>query len=518
LEQAKERGSSKRNSSLRTQRWVLCAVVALYVAARLWHLAAVCLDGDEIFSVLLSRLDWKALTSGAAADSIHPPLFYYLLKIWVFIGNESLIWLRLLPALFSVLAILPLILLGRELRLRPVEIHCAIGLAAVHPFLIYYSQHLRMYSLLLLCALTSMWLFHRVIRAGARPANFSYAVLTLANIVLVYSHYFGCLIVGLECLYVLLWRRERWMRTLLSAAVVFAAFTPWLYAAGTRAIAKGGLRSNLEWIAKPTFADLVVFFVDMAGYGDFPNLGRRVGSAIALLILTAMWVQWRRRLTRSLGHALRFLLFFTLCPVAVSFVASRILPNSVWGRRHLIFVAVTLLILTSVPYWRLRSRVVRLVGALVCAVWAYAVISHHLGHDVRKAPFDTFVLQMLDREKEARSPIRLYVLEKHLHFPIWFYLETLEAKKSAGFTVHFTAPELERLSKIAATFDVRRDSTIDEARGAHFWLVTSTYSWTQKVTPQEIMTQRGCQVGPELRFSDRYHVITAFPVWCDPGP
>ncbi len=517
MEQAEERGSWKRPSSRRTQKWVLYAVVAIYVAARLWHLAAVCLDGDEIFSVLLSRLGWKALTAGAAADSVHPPLFYYLLKLWVIVGNESLIWLRLLPALFSVLAILPLILLGRELRLRPIEIHCAIGLAAVHPFLIYYAQHVRMYSLLLLGALTSLWLFQRTIRAGARLAGFAYAALTLANIVLVYSHYYGCLIIGLECLYVLLWRRERWKRTLLSAVVVFAAFTPWLYAAGTRAYAKGGLDSNLNWIAKPTFQDLVLFFVEMTGFGDFPNVGRRAGWAIVLLIFAAMGVQWWRRHTRSLGRALRFLLFFTLCPVAISFVASRIMTSSVWGRRHMIFVAATLLLVICVSYWRLRSRAVRLVGVLVCAAWACAVISHHLAHDVRKAPFDRFVLGMLDREKETTGPLRLFVLEKHLHFAPWFYIETLEAKKTAGFTMHFTAPELESLSHRAAAFEVVRDSTIDEARGAHFWILTSTYSWRQKETPQEIMTQRGCQVGPDLSFSDRYHTITGFPVWCKPG-
>ena len=516
MEQAERRGSSTRSSSRWIGRWVLFAVIAIYVAARMLHLAAVCLDGDEIFSVLLSRRGWKALTTAAAADSVHPPLFYYLLKVWVFIGNESLIWLRLLPALFSVLAILPLILLGRELRLRPIEVHCAIGLAAVHPFLIYYGQHVRMYSLLLLCSLTSLWLFQRTLRLGARPSGLSYAALTLANIVLVYSHYYGCLIVGLECLYVLLWKRERWERTLLSAVVVLASFAPWLYVAGTRAYAKGGLQSNLNWIAKPTRQDLVLFFVELTGLSDFPKAGRRVCAALVVLILAALWVQWRRRHTRSLGHALFFLLYFTLCPIAISFVASFIMTSSIWGRRHLIFVAATLLLLSSVSWWRLRSRAVRLLGALACVAWAFAVIPHQLAPDVRKAPFDTFVLRMLDREEEITAPIRLFVLEKHLHFAPWFYLETLEAKKTAGFTVHFTEPERERLSRKAAAFEVRRDATIDDARGAHFWVLTSTYSWRQKERPRQIMTQRGCQVGLDLTIRDRYHAITAFPAWCAP--
>jgi hypothetical protein len=123
---------------------------------------------------------------------------------------------------------------------------------------------------------------------------------------------------------------------------------------------------------------------------------------------------------------------------------------------------------------------------------------------------------MLDREEEITGPIRLFVLEKHLHYAPWFYLETLKAKKIAGFTVHFTEPEIERLSRKAAAVEVRRDATIDDARGPHFWVLTSTYSWRRKETPQQILTQRGCQVGLDLTLRDRYRTITAFPVWCAP--
>ena len=513
MEQAEERSTSRW-----TERWLLFAVVAIYVAARLWRLAGTCLDGDEIFSVLLSRLDWKPLTAAAAADSVHPPLFYYLLKLWVLVGNESLLWLRLLPALFSVLSILPLILLGRELRLRSLEIYCAIGLASLNPLLIQYAQHLRMYSLLLLCGLTSMWLFHRAIRTGARLAGLSYSALTLANIALVYAHYFGWLIVGLECLYVLVWTREHWKRILSSAFVVFAASTPWLYAAATRAYAKGGLHSNLDWIAKPTFQDVIVLFAGITGFGDFPDFSRRAGSAVVLLIIAAMGVQWLRRHTRPVDRASYFLLYFTLCPIAISFAASRLMPESVWGRRHLIFVAPTILLLASAAYWRLRSRAVRFVGALICAWWALAVISLDMRPDDRKTPFDTLVLQMLAQEGDQPAPVHFFTLDRYLHYPVWFYTETLEMKKNTGFSVHFTAPEVERLAKRAAAFEIHRNVTIDEARGTHFWLATGSYSWKRKVTPQSIMIQRGCRVGPELKVGDRYQSMTAFPVWCDPGP
>jgi len=84
---------------------VTALLVVLYAAARLWRLTATCLWFDEIFSVHAARHPWGGPWSFAAADLIHPPLFYALLKLWAAAGGESLHWLRLFPALTSVLAL-----------------------------------------------------------------------------------------------------------------------------------------------------------------------------------------------------------------------------------------------------------------------------------------------------------------------------------------------------------------------------------------------------------------------------
>jgi hypothetical protein len=80
-------------------------LVCLYVAARPWRLTASCLWFDEIFSVHAARHTWGGLRRFAAADLIHPPLFYALLKLRVAIGGDSLQWLRLFPALTSIAAL-----------------------------------------------------------------------------------------------------------------------------------------------------------------------------------------------------------------------------------------------------------------------------------------------------------------------------------------------------------------------------------------------------------------------------
>src|SRR5687768_9074896 len=174
------------NSSRFSAGGIVLAIAFLtFVAARLWHLSATCLWFDEVFSVHAARHTWAEMFKFVAADIIHPPLFYAVLKIWIGIGGESLVWLRLLSVLFAVAGIAPFYLLCRELNLKPNERNLAFTLIAVSGFLIKYTQEVRMYSLLLLLSVTSIWLFVRLLRNSRRRAL---AALTVCNLLLVYTH------------------------------------------------------------------------------------------------------------------------------------------------------------------------------------------------------------------------------------------------------------------------------------------------------------------------------------------
>ena len=502
----------------RTQTWVFWALAALYVAARAWHLAAICLDGDEIFSITIAGGNWAKLTADAARDSVHPPAFYYLLKLWVKLGGESLFWVRTLPALFSVLSLIPLVLLCRELRLRRIEINCAIGVAAINPLLIYYSQHLRMYSLLLLCATASVWLFHRVIRAGARDLALRILALTAANVGLVYSHYYGWLVVGFEGIYILLCKRDRFWPAAVSTLAVLAAFGPWLYVAAKAVAAKGGLASNLDWIPKPALGDVVWMLAEFMGFGDFPDaLQPVVWVMFGMLIAIGLgaFKNRSRRSVGSYGHAVGFLAFFVLGPMLAAFAASVVMKNSIWGQRHLIFVAQPLLVLCVIPFFRLRYRAVRISGILICALWSFLVIQHQLKGDDKKTPYDTLVFRVLASEAQRTGPSELYALDRYVHYPFWFYSGVLKAGGVTGIAAPLTPPGREVLARAASRLQITQNVSLEDARGAHFWVAYSNKRWNRPQTPQEILAQRNCRSGAALSTGDRYHTISAIPVWCE---
>ena len=81
-------------------------------------------------------------------------------------------------------------------------------LIAVNGYLIYFAQELRMYSLLLLLTLSSLWLFAKFLNASATIAAHVLA-LSIANLLLVYTHYYGWLVVVGESFVLLLWARRQ---------------------------------------------------------------------------------------------------------------------------------------------------------------------------------------------------------------------------------------------------------------------------------------------------------------------
>jgi len=323
----------------------------IFLAARLWHLSATCLWFDEVFSVHAARHSWAEMFKFVAADIIHPPLFYTVLKIWIGIGGESLVWLRLLSVLLAVASIAPFYFLCRELNLKAKERNLAFTLIAVSGFLIKYTQEVRMYSLLLLLSVTSIWLFVRFVR-DSRPRTL--AVLTVGNLLLVYTHYYGWLLVFAQACVVLISYRKSFSRFLLSAAVLIFTYVPWIYAVATFREPARGLAQNIGWIKRPNAGDLVEYFVllnkpflfsqSTLDRADSYLIGwlalLLVGVALAILVFR----RWR---DRAFTEVERVMLPLAFVPLILAAGLSWLLPSSVWGTRHLIISAVPFFILAA---------------------------------------------------------------------------------------------------------------------------------------------------------------------------
>jgi hypothetical protein len=480
------------------------AVLALFIGMRLWRITDFALDGDEIFSVQLARDNWRDLFSAAVQDAIHPPLLYILLKLWIGVGGESLLWLRLFPVTASVLCLFPVFALCRDLEISPAARNFAIAIVAVHPYAMYYSQHLRMYCLLMLMALLSAWRFERYLdRASVR----NLVILSATNLFLGYTQYYGWCVVLLEFVY-LLWKApiKNAGAFLLATLPVAMLFAPWAWYAG-KVLHARGLAQNLGWISKPAFGELNWFWVDLTGFAELHWTINPTNLVVAVLIVFALCY---RRYNEPRVH---WLMLLWAAPAPIAFAISQWLPQSIWGHRHLLFAIWPFFLLFADAVFRM-PRLVSYAVMAAAGIWGvYAAAFHAI--DNRKLPWDVLTLQMLDADQTSATHVPIYAIDPYLHYPIQFYLDCLKTGHGGPFGPRLSARrDAPELATKAERFDAVKADSVGEAHGSYFWVAWTDSSWHEPLTPPQMLEQRGCRAGAEISQRDNFHAVMMTPITC----
>jgi Dolichyl-phosphate-mannose-protein mannosyltransferase len=484
----------------KSSRLVFTLIVLLFAALRLLKLTAYGLFSDEVFSAETVHRSWHDMQRAIVNDVVHPPLFYYLLKAWIIIG-DSLLWMKLFPALFAVLAIIPFVLLGRELRLRAATINLALLLMAVNDYLISYAQELRMYSLLLLLVTASMWLFAKLVNAREPAINVQLALLA-TNLLLVYTHYYGWLIVACEMLFLIFKRRDRLASFGISVAALAAAFFPWAFAVIEAAYDKGGLGPNLKWNTRPTATDFFQHYVTLNG--AVFNSWRAYATLFSTVIFFTPILYWARRcLMRSSSahrgsdvesgeaesHVFLWLALLAFLPSVIAFAASYLLKQSVWGNRFLIIVAPAYLLLIAIAATRLRPRQLRHLVITLMVVWAALSGALQLTHR-DKINWQSLVARLIEQEANQSGGLRVYTRQGVVGTTLQYYLDRANEQR----------------------LRVRYVDDYDDINEAQFWIAFIRYRHDSGPSPLDLFAARGDQLGEAIEADAPGHKVIFIPV------
>jgi len=203
----------------------LILILLLGVSLRLYRLDWQSGWFDEVFSVSVSRQPFREITDVAVRDFVNPPLYYYLLHVWMSVAGESMAAARLFSVLCGGLAIFILFGLVKTLCGARAGLLAAL-LLAVSQTGVAYSQEARTYSLTLLLALGTAWLF---VAALKRPGWWWGFV--SCGLVMIYTHYYAAFVL-LACFVFSLLYRRRYpiaIRSWIGAVLVWGvAYLPWL--------------------------------------------------------------------------------------------------------------------------------------------------------------------------------------------------------------------------------------------------------------------------------------------------
>ncbi len=207
----------------------LMLILAVAFGLRFWHLDHWSLWYDEVITMRLAQAPGPSAMFDLIRriDATRAPLFPLLLMGWLRAFGESDFAARSLSAVLGVLTVVAVYATGRsafdERTGRLAALFCALS-----PTLVYYSQEVRMYSLLVLLTVLSWWAFLAFRHSATLGHRLGYAALLSA---LIYTHPIGLFMVAAHCVAYLAVRRHlvlapgRWIASMGLAA---ASVLPWI--------------------------------------------------------------------------------------------------------------------------------------------------------------------------------------------------------------------------------------------------------------------------------------------------
>ncbi|HMS40206.1 MAG TPA: hypothetical protein PKE69_08275 [Pyrinomonadaceae bacterium] len=473
---------------------ILVAIGLIYVLLRFWDLTDSCLWFDEIFSVHAATHSWNDLFGFVAQDLIHPPFFYVLLKLWIAVGGESLFWLRAFPVFFSCLALIPFYRLCRRLKLSYPSIAVALLIFAVNGCLIKYAQEVRMYSVLLCLSLFSMWLFVRYLDLGK-----SFWILTVVNIFLVHTHYFGWFVVLSEVAAICVLQRIKIGQILIMFGINLAVFAPWAWTVFRVSETNSGLAQNIGWMAKPNLVSIFQFAFDLVEpfYFQASSIDWQSNYLISvpiLLVIVALQIifitNWKSKDETAKRDFILLLIFIKL-PCLLAFVASWILPQSIWGTRHLIIVFAPLTILITFFIETIEIKTLKI--ALVSAIMVFIGIAFVLKIVKPQPKFIWCAWENLAQNLDKNQANKIYVFEDLSAYHFWFAL-----RESDNFKV-LTVKNIDGLKEDTAYFlprgfDGVQSAKIEEITDNKFYIAFQAKDWQEKEPPLRNFAVKGYKI------------------------
>lgn len=196
----------------------LLPLLALAAALRVYGIWIPQFWYDENFTLILSRLPLDRMIAATAGD-VHPPLHYLITWVISQIAPAAPPWVLRLPSvLFSLVAIVLLYLVMRELRI-PEQVQIgALLLMTLLPMQVWYAQEARMYALLEMLVLFALLFVLRGHWIGA----------FITGTLLLYTQNYGIFYIAALGIVVLLWDRRSLPHAVVTFGLSGVMYLPWV--------------------------------------------------------------------------------------------------------------------------------------------------------------------------------------------------------------------------------------------------------------------------------------------------
>ena len=355
------RAEKRVNAGQKKWNWVFYLLpglgVALFAGLASLNLATA-MWFDESYSAYLIRGDFGQIWEMTSVD-VHPPLYYFCLKLWSLVFGTSEVALRAMSVVLGAAAILLAFwLLKRWFGLRKAGVLTLF--LSLSPLLIRYSQEMRMYMLAFLIVVGATLALDVALRERRKWAWGLYAVLVALGM---WTHYFTALVWLAELGYIIYYMRRhgRQEAVFWVYPVAVTLFLPW---------APSFLRQVASvqagfWIAEVNLVTPLNFWAEGLSYTEAGTAtGWLAMGLLAVLGLTVgLLIRGGRERTNSEREGLRELLTLVVVPPVLLMLVSLPPLSSTYMTRYVVYSAGLLMVVVGLAVvWGWGQTASKVVG------------------------------------------------------------------------------------------------------------------------------------------------------------
>lgn len=380
--------------SARAKEWVGdWAYLAIYLVGAGWlyfsNIATWSIWHDESFTAMLISYPPSEILRRAALD-VHPPLFYFIMKIWTAIFGTSLTAMRS----FSAVCMLGLIVVGYFLIKKlfgrwPARLS---GLFLVlSPYMLRYAQEARMYGVVALLLLSATYVLVTAIDRNNQKLLYLYSLLMALA---VYCHYYALFVIPAHWLYLLL--RTHWHKVPAKAkaidlknkhwwganVLIGLLLAPWL----PTAYKQFNSIQGAFWIPPVSYKSFYSTLVDFLVYRDYWKiLGWTRAYMIVLSVGIVVTVALSIYLNKVHRKRLVLLTAYAFMPPVIIFLLSLPPFQPIYNNRYFSLTSVAFYLLLGVlvfmqPLNRFRTVQVLVTLVLVGTLSVGIYHQRHIGN------------------------------------------------------------------------------------------------------------------------------------------
>lgn len=389
--------------------------IVLLVGLTLWNIAGPSIWFDEAFGAYMIHYNFLDIARYTATD-VHPPLFYWCLKVWTAVFGHTEFGLRSMSVFFAIItAIFGYIIARRKFGRRAAIV--GVFILALSPLFLRYSQEARMYTMMAAIALSATYVFIRALETKSRKLWVLYGVLVSLGM---WTQYFMALVWLAHWVWRYITIRKTGVRTkalakkffdknwLTAYIVAVVLFLPWLPAMAIQLVT---IQSGGFWI-QPVGVDTVSgYFGTLVFFLEHDHVTGWLSAALVLMgvLTTILGVRAYRsgNETFKRNYLLLFclsavppvLLFIvSLPPLTSSFVERYVLPSVAASA---FFMGVTLVYgLAKIKIWKQLA-----VYAIIVVMLIFGISQmYYYGNYNKNSRTDIKTKQLVQQVIEKSTP------------------------------------------------------------------------------------------------------------------